>query len=146
MLVPIVSNKFLMTPLTTELPYWALPAEIEQHLAVEAERADSQEERGWGPSLSRCWTKMRGKDRWSLSANQQRAVIRTVPRAWGQVLVLENKTSSMLLPNRVFVPGNITQPETPLQLNTYALKLWQLLNLSFCNLRAIHSLPPFQAA
>lgn len=39
-------------------------------------------------------------------------------RAQGQVLGLENNTSSVLLPNRSFVPEGITQPETPLQLNT----------------------------
>lgn len=58
----------------------------------------------------------------SLSQSAERAY-QACSKSQGQVLVLENKTSSMLLPNRFSEPGDITQPETPLQLNTFALKL-----------------------
>lgn len=75
MLVLIVSNRFLMTHLTTEFPHQASPAEI-----VEAE-GQARKSLAGGPSLSWYWTKLGGKGRLSLSANQQRALIRPVWRA-----------------------------------------------------------------
>lgn len=102
MLVLTASHRFPRTHLNTQLPHQVSEAETE-HLAAKAEGAAGAGKSSAGAFPFRAWTELAGKGRLSLSANPQTALIRPVPRAGGrgagQVLVLETKPSSMLLPN-----------------------------------------------